>query len=376
MGVWRDMDTGTKVSAIGHGALILWVMLGDVFWPADTSSQPEVTSVSLMSGADFAALQASAPQVDPAETETASAPPPPRPAAPVEQPPLDAPPELPPELPEAAQAQPNEAPPPAAPIAEVEQPIPVPPSPLAPAQRPLDRVAATPVDEAPDAPDIADQATPEISDIAPPDAEVLQTEAPAAAPQEAAPVVVTEAEPPPEDAPQLAPTASIRPQSRPARPVPTETPPEDAPELDPAADAIAAALAEAADTAATDAAATDTGESAAAANIPQGPPMTGGEIEGLRIAINRCWVTSTLSTEAMNTTVTLRVEMSQDGKPTAIEMTNFEGGSSAAADRAFEAGRRAVIRCAGAEGYDLPADKYDQWNVLNLIFDPNGMRLR
>jgi hypothetical protein len=365
------MDMGTKVSAIGHGALILWVIVGDVFWPFDTSSQPEVASVSLMSEAEFAALQASAPQVDPSASAAASAPPPPRPAAPVEPPP-EVPPELPPEVPEAAQAQPNEAPPPTAPIAEVEQPIPVPPSPIPPAPRPLDRVAATPVDEAPDAPDIADQATPEVSDTAPPDAEVLQTEAPAAAPQEAAPVVVTEADPPPEDAPQLAPTTSIRPQARPARPVPSETPPEDAP--DPEADAIAAALAEA--TATEDAPQADAGADSAAANIPQGPPMTGGEIEGLRIAINRCWVTSTLSTEAMNTTVTLRVELSQDGKPTSIEMTNFEGGSSAAADRAFEAGRRAVMRCAGAEGYDLPADKYDQWNVLNLIFDPNGMRLR
>ena len=104
--------------------------------------------------------------------------------------------------------------------------------------------------------------------------------------------------------------------------------------------------------------------------------MSGGEVEGLRIAINRCWVTSTLSTEAMNTTVTLRVEMSQDGKPTSIEMTGFEGGSAAAAQKAFEAGRRAVNRCAGPNGYDLPPEKYGQWNVLNLIFDPNGMRLR
>lgn len=355
------MDRGTKISAIGHGALILWVVVGEWLWPFDTSSQPEVASVSLMSEAEFAALQASAPQTAPT---AAAAPPPPRPAqaAPPEETP-----DLPPEVPQAPEAQPDEAPPPVAPLAETAQPIPVQPSDVPPAPRPLDRVAATPVDEAPDAPDLADQATPEVSDTAPPDAQVLQTEAPAAAPQEAAPVVVTEAEPPPEDAPQLAPTTSIRPQARPARPVPDDDAAEDA-----EADAIAAALAEATTT--EDAPQADTG--AAAANIPQGPPMSGGEVEGLRIAINRCWVTSTLSTEAMNTTVTLRVEMSEDGKPTAIEMTNFEGGSRSAADRAFEAGRRAVIRCAGSTGYDLPPEKYGQWNVLNLIFDPNGMRLR
>jgi hypothetical protein len=220
---------------------------------------------------------------------------------------------------------------------------------------------------------VADQATPEVSDEAPPDAEVPPPDQPAAAPQEAAPVVVTEAEPAPEDAPQLAPTTSIRPKSRPARPA--ETPPPDAD-----AEAIAAALAEATSETTTDApadaAAEPAADAGAAADIPEGPPMSGGEVEGLRIAINRCWVTSTLSTEAMNTTVTLRVEMSEAGKPTSIEMTSFEGGSAAAAQKAFEAGRRAVNRCAGANGYDLPAEKYGQWNVLNLIFDPNGMRLR
>lgn len=352
------MDRGTKISAIGHGALILWVLLGDWLWPFDTSAAPEVATVSIISEADFAALQASAPKPDVAGAEA----PPPRPApdpAPAE--------DLPEDLPVADAAQPDDAPPPTAPIADLEQPIPVPPSETAPAPRPMDRVAATPVDEQPDTPEVADQVTPEVSDEAPLDAEVQQTDQPAAAPQEAAPVVVTEADPAPEDAPQLAPTASSRPKARPAKPV--EAPPEDNAD----AEAIAAALAEATAEPAADTAA-DTG--ANAANIPEGPPMTGGEIEGLRIAINKCWVTSTLSTEAMNTTVTIRVELSEAGKPLSIEMTDFEGGSAAAADRAFEAGRRAVMRCAGPNGYDLPAEKYGQWNVLNLIFDPNGMRLR
>ncbi len=365
MRVWDEMDTGTKASAALHVGLILWVLVGDLLWPFDTSSAPEVATVSLMSEAEFAALQASAPKADqPSEAEATPPPARPAPAQPAEQPAE----ELPEDLPIATEAQPEEAPPPVAPIAEVEQPIPVPQSETPPAPRPMDRVAATPVEEQPDTPDVADQATPEVSDEAPPDAEVLPTDQPAAAPQEAAPVVVTEADPAPEDAPQLAPTTSIRPKSRPApQPeTPTETATEDAD-----AEAIAAALAEATTDAPADAA-----EAGAAANIPEGPPMSGGEIEGLRIAINKCWVTSTLSTEAMNTTVTLRVEMSEAGKPTAIEMTSFEGGSAAAADRAFEAGRRAVMRCAGANGYDLPAEKYGQWNVLNLIFDPNGMRLR
>ncbi len=384
------MDRGTKISAIGHGVLILWVLLGDWLWPFDTSSQPEVANVSMISEADFAALQASAPKpadaAEPAPAEPAPAEPAPAEAAPAEPAPAEPAPAEPvsEDAPVAEVAQPEEAPPETAPVAEVAQPIPVAPSDTPPAPRPMDRVAATPVNESADTPEIADQARPETSTDAAPDAEVVQTQEPAAAPQEAAPVVVTEADPAPEDAPQLAPTAASKPKARPAKPAeeaPPETPPEappDAPAENADADAIAAALAEAAAEPATDATAADAGaaDAGAAADIPEGPPMTGGEVEGLRVAINRCWVTSTLSTEAMNTTVTLRVEMSEAGKPTSVEMTSFEGGSEPAAQRAFEAGKRAVLRCAGANGYDLPAEKYGQWNVLNLIFDPNGMRLR
>ena len=37
--------------------------------------------------------------------------------------------------------------------------------------------------------------------------------------------------------------------------------------------------------------------------------------------------------------------------------------------------RTAMLRC-GASGYDLPADKYDQWREVEITFDPSGMRLR
>jgi hypothetical protein len=106
--------------------------------------------------------------------------------------------------------------------------------------------------------------------------------------------------------------------------------------------------------------------------------MTGGEIEGLRVAINQCWNVGQLSSEALRVTVTLRVALNEDGTVDtgSIQMTDFTGGSEAAARQAFEAGRRAVIRCGGRTGYDLPPEKYAEWSVLNLIFDPSGMRLR
>ena len=74
--------------------------------------------------------------------------------------------------------------------------------------------------------------------------------------------------------------------------------------------------------------------------------------------------------------------MNEDGTPRSggITMTGFEGGDQAAAQQAFEAARRAVMRgvkgCGGKPGYDLDPAKYSEWNVIVMTFDPSGLRLR
>lgn len=50
-------------------------------------------------------------------------------------------------------------------------------------------------------------------------------------------------------------------------------------------------------------------------------------------------------------------------------------GDKSEADIAFEAARRAILRCQSSGGYQLPADKYDQWAEVVVSFDPNGLRL-
>ena len=69
--------------------------------------------------------------------------------------------------------------------------------------------------------------------------------------------------------------------------------------------------------------------------------------------------------------------VSEDGKPQAgsVRMISSSGGSEAAAGQAFGAARRAILRC-GARGYDLPADKYEQWREIEMTFNPDGMRLK
>ena len=42
---------------------------------------------------------------------------------------------------------------------------------------------------------------------------------------------------------------------------------------------------------------------------------------------------------------------------------------------AFEAGRRAIIRCTKG-GYPLPPEKYGQWREIEVVFDPSQMRMK
>ncbi|MEL7282847.1 MAG: energy transducer TonB, partial [Pseudomonadota bacterium] len=80
---------------------------------------------------------------------------------------------------------------------------------------------------------------------------------------------------------------------------------------------------------------------------PTGPPLTGGERDALRVAVSRCWNVGSLSTDALGTTVVVAVDMQESGQPVngSIELVSSSGGSAAAAQQAFEAARRAIIRC-------------------------------
>jgi hypothetical protein len=258
------------------------------------------------------------------------------------------------------------------------------PSPeVQPEARPADTVSPepTPTPE----PDVqtSPDPTPATTDTPTPDPVVVPEDTPETVAPETGDVLRTEAT---DEQPEaLGMKTSLRPKSRPAArpvevaaaepvatpettPAPTETPPDEAATDEDVAAAIAAAVNEAA----TEEPAADGGSDA-----PVGPPMTSGEKEGLRVAIQKCWNIGALSTEAMNTTVTVLVDLDQAGKPItgSISMARFAGGSDSAALQAFEAARRAIIRC-GANGFSLPPEKYEEWKELELNFDPSGMRLR
>lgn len=381
------VNTGQIISGAGHIGLIGWLLFGG--WSAPEPLDFQVTEVTAVSVEEYAAIVSGA--ADPAEDAEIAPPAPLEPEVPQDAPDMasavDAAPEAPAPDP-APEAAPDPAPAPPTPPAEaevsdappvMEQPAQdmaalVPDTSLRPQERPAERVA--PEQVAPPEPDTA------VDDIvreeAVPDeaAETPREEAEATAPEAAATEIVTEAQ-------QAAPSRSVRPKTRPNRPAPAPEPepevqtaeaaPEDAPApAAPAADsagiedALAAALGAASETPAP-----------AAPSAPAGPPLTSGEKDGMRIAVQKCWNVGSLSSDALATTVTVAFEMTEDAKPinSTIRMIESSGGTSASASQAYEAARRAIIRC-GGPGFALPVEKYASWRNVELVFNPENMRIK
>ena len=410
MSIDRADKIGTGISAALHLGLIAWIALSGALFRNDPSEPVQMTEVAVMSESDFQAMMASAPKASdnpvtpeaPAEASVDS------PATPAEETPVEVTPpaESPAEPTPTPEAKPDlsEVSPP---VAEVQDSAPTLPSPPVevpseqltpdvsprPLAKPATRVAPTPTEApAPDA-QVSETAVAETKpEETPEPAPVVEPPKEAAAPPEASTELLTEANKDQEQQ-NSAPSSSARPKTRPARPAPekvaeakpaTEKPAADKPaeakpatekpaEAKPAtpappqSDSVNDALAEAMG-------GTGTGGRGLAAS---GPPMTSGEKDAFMIAVKACWNVGSLSSEALRTTVTIGFDMNPDGKPNtgSMKMIEFSGGTEAAARQAYEAGRRAIIRC-GASGFPLPAEKYDYWSKVEIVFDPNKMRMK
>lgn len=379
------MQTGTKISVAGHGLLITWALVGGWLNPEPLPFQSQ--DVSIISAEEFARLseQQAAPEVadepvapqEPAVTESTPAIPE-RPTPTLEPPVQPEPIETPAEDAEAEPPAPEPVPevpsiiPDAPDVPEIVTDLPQTAEPETAQQ--TDRVAPEPV--RPPEPDtqVSDVVQEEVAPDA--GAEANQPVQEATAPEAASDRIVTEAEA--DDAEPTAPLASVRPRTRPNRPQPepeaetqtaareeeTTPSPEPNPEVESSAvdDALAEALA---------------GSGEVEAPEPSGPPMTRGEKDALRVAVSQCWNVGSLSSEALRTSVVVGVTLSREGMPDigSIRMLSSSGGSDSSAKQAYEAARRAIIRC-GSRGFDLPADKYAQWRDIEMTFNPEGMRIR
>ncbi|SLN62455.1 hypothetical protein PSA7680_03285 [Pseudoruegeria aquimaris] len=401
------LNTGQKISGVGHVALIGWMFFGG-WLSQDALPEVEVAEVSLISGEEFAQLFTpqpvadapleAAPEVPQSEPDAPEAPeapaaaPQPEAAAPEETPRSE--PAVPdtPDAPDAAPDLSELAPAPEAEVADAPPPAPVSPSedvavllPNAPqsSPKPAPRVAPQPTPEPSPEATIDTETRQEAAPVPEPEAEIVQEAQEATAPEESSTRIVTEAEEQPETAPtpppSAAPVTSARPPARPPRPTrAAEAPqPASAPAQEPAPDNADQAAVDAAVAAAL-AGLAGGGETApASSSAPAGPPLSSGEKDSLIAQISQCWNVGSLSTEALKTTVTLAVAMTREAKPeiASIRMIGYEGGDEAAARQAYEAARRAIIRC-GAKGFALPSEKYDHWREIEMVFNPEKMRFK
>ena len=369
------MNTGQVISAAGHATLIGWMVFGGF----RAEQLPiEATEVSVISGEDFAALMA-AQDSPTSQSEVAQLA---QPVAGNEV--VDVPaPETTPE-----QGTPESAPAPSAddvpdvseltslPDAEVSYAAPVLPSPEPEVAGEVPETSETPVPQASVrvAPESVTAPDPEarpdpVEQEAVQQAETGETVAEpqeATAPEEAATEIVTEAE-----QPAAAPETSLRPPPR----RPTRPAVQAAETSEPAAELVAQE--QSGSSAVGDALAEALGQAAETPSLPSGPPLSVGEKDALRVAVQACWNVGSLSSLALETIVVVAVSMTQDGKPvvSSIRQVGSEGGTSASVKQAFETARRAIIRC-GARGFQLPSDKYDQWKDIEMTFNPERMRIK
>lgn len=104
-----------------------------------------------------------------------------------------------------------------------------------------------------------------------------------------------------------------------------------------------------------------------------GPPLSQGEKDGFRVAVEQCWNRGSLSTEASGTTVSVQFSMAPDGtvERGSLRMIGHKGGGDAAAKQAYEAARRAILMCEKG-GYKLPAEKYNRWKDVIIDFNASG----
>ena len=103
--------------------------------------------------------------------------------------------------------------------------------------------------------------------------------------------------------------------------------------------------------------------------------LNSDQLDHMRQVIGPLWNIGSLSTEAIRVTVTMRVQLSRDQKVLSVEMVEFTGGTAEAAQQAFEAAKRAVIRGA-SRGLGLPPDSYESWKSFLIIFDTSKGEVR
>jgi outer membrane biosynthesis protein TonB len=113
-----------------------------------------------------------------------------------------------------------------------------------------------------------------------------------------------------------------------------------------------------------------------AAAQPAAPPsldqvVTRSEQDAVKEKIRPCWYFDAGAIDASKWIVTIRAQMSPDGRVMSARILPSSQ-SGPAYSRAAEAARRAVLN-PQCQPLPLPAGKYNQWKELDLTFNPQDM---
>ena len=117
------------------------------------------------------------------------------------------------------------------------------------------------------------------------------------------------------------------------------------------------------------------GPETATPSSPSGFQMTSSEKNAIKRHLKPCWTVDVGSLSA-DIVVTLRWKMSPDGKLVAgsLRMIDSEGGDGSALRSAVQIAKSTVFRCGNKMGANLPPEKYDEWQEIEVRFDPSEMR--
>ncbi len=106
------------------------------------------------------------------------------------------------------------------------------------------------------------------------------------------------------------------------------------------------------------------------------PGETPDFVEMVALEVGRMWNLGAGDPDVMKSRITMRVCFAEDGRPVRMIMLAAEGPTEDSVSKLYETARRAVNRAYADGGLPLPRDGYDNWRVLDLVFDAKGMRER
>ena len=98
--------------------------------------------------------------------------------------------------------------------------------------------------------------------------------------------------------------------------------------------------------------------------------LTSDEVAGFVAHVQSCWTSPPASLKAANITVYVRVRLKRDGS-LAAPPEPLGGSASMQALTLLQSSLNALKSCPAYTS--LPADKYNEWHVLDLRFTPNGI---